>query len=315
MVGYAYAVARVRALETRLLERGQWERLIGADTPEEVWRILGETVYAQKMENRAYHQYEDVFWEELATTADFLRGVVAEQSFLAKYLFRHELHNIKVSLLSKLTGFQGRMTPVSPYSAEKREAIFEAPQWFKGELLAKMAKEFCEREFLDAQDLQRSVDNEYYRYMAKQKEEFTPFLQKFWSDLVELTNLRLLLRVKQMGEGAEFLSSSLLPGGTVPEKEFLSALNWSEEEIKNWWLWKPTGRALLDIESLRSLWRLEKTANDYLTQSLRVTARQAFGEEPLVAFFWNKENEIRKLRIIMAAKINKLPVEEWRERI
>jgi vacuolar-type H+-ATPase subunit C/Vma6 len=60
---------------------------------------------------------------------------------------------------------------------------------------------------------------------------------------------------------------------------------------------------------------VEKAADQFLTGYLERLRRQAFGEEPLFAYFWDKEQEGRKLRVLMAAKINRMPAEEWRERI
>lgn len=314
MAGLAFAVARVRALENKLLDRGQWERLIGAASPEEVWRILGETVYARWMDGRSYHQYEDVFWDELAETADFLRSVVKKDSFVEDYLFKYELHNLKVFFLQKLTGKKGRFLPISLYG-EKEETVLEHPRLYNGGLLTRMAAALQKTSFAGAQDLQRTVDNEYYRYMAEKKSEFSPILQRFWSDFIDLTNLRILLRVKVMGEGEEYLRSFLLPGGNVKPGEFLPALTWSAEEIKSWWIWKPTGRVFKELDSIQPLWKVQKEIYKYLSENLEKTHRLAFGEEPLFAYLWDKENEIRRLRILLAAKINRLPEEEWKGRI
>ena len=319
MAGYAYAVARVRALENKLIDRSQWDRLTGTNSPEEVWRILGETVYARWMEGKKYHQYEDVFWRELAETAEFIRSVTTQDSFTQHYLFRYELHNLKTFFLQKITGeprqMQGSFIPVSMYGREEAEKIVEEPRFHGEGLLAHMAKILHQTEFHHAQDLQRTVDNLYYAYMAAQKKTFSPFLQKFWSDYIDLANLRILLRVKVMGMNEEYLSSFLLPGGNLRTAEFIPALHWTDEEIRNWWLWRPTGRVFKELNTLEPLWKVEKAANEYLSERLDVAQRMAFGEEPIFNYLWEKEQEIRALRILLAAKVNNLPDEEWKGRI
>ena len=314
MAGYAFAVARVRALENRLLDRSQWERLVGADSPEEVWRILSETAYARWMEGKKLHQYEDVFWSELAETAKSLRSMLRKDSFTQNYLFRYELHNLKTFFLQKFTGKRGRFIPLSVYG-EKEETVLENPTLYNGGFLTRMATELQQSTFDHAQDLQRAVDNQYYQYMTELITDFSPFIQRFWSDYVDLTNFRLLLRVRVMGMGEEYLRTFLLPGGYLNTEDFLPALNWSEEEIRNWWIWKPAGRMLKELDALQPLWKVEKEINKYLTERLRITRQQAFGEEPIFAYFWEKENELRKLRILLAAKVNHLPDEEWKGRI
>jgi V/A-type H+-transporting ATPase subunit C len=46
-VGYAYAVGRIRALETRLLTRERVNRMAEAGNIDELLRLLGETQYAE----------------------------------------------------------------------------------------------------------------------------------------------------------------------------------------------------------------------------------------------------------------------------
>jgi V/A-type H+-transporting ATPase subunit C len=327
MSGYTYAVARVRALENGLLSPGRWERLAAAATPEEAWRVLSETVYSRWMENRSPYQYEEVIWDELRETAGLLRKLVEEEgaaaeSFLLAYLLKYDMHNLKSRFLAKAGGRPGKPAPVSRYGGDQAARIMADPKWVEltggqagGDPLARATLTFEEKEFPDPQELQLAVDLFYYGYMAKRSKKFSPALREFWALLVDLINLRILLRVKTMGKDRGFLARFLLPGGLVPEKEFLPALDWSTEEIRNWWFWRPAGKLAAGLEDFSVLWRVEKAADQFLTGYLERLRRQAFGEEPLFAYFWDKEQEGRKLRVLMAAKINRMPAEEWRERI
>lgn len=334
MSGYTYAVARVRALENGLLPPGRWERLATAKTAEEAWRVLSETVYSRWLENRSFYQYEEVIWDELRDTAQLLRGMVkergyaqAQKSFFLAYLLKYDMHNLKIRLLEKLGGQPGKPAPVSSYESDQAGKIMANPQWSSAPVgaghsvrdpLAQATLILEQEEFSDPQELQRAVDRFYYEYMAEKTggaREFSSTLRNFWALLVDLTNLRILLRVKIMGKDKGFLTRFLLPGGLVPEKEFYPALTWSTEEIRNWWFWRPAGRLAAGLEDFSTLWRVEKAANQLLAEHLERFRRRSFGEEPLFAYFWDKEQEARKLRVLLAAKINRIPAEEWKERI
>jgi len=315
MSGYAYAVARVRALENRLLAPNRWERLTAAESAKEAWRVLSETTYSRWQENRSFYQYEEIFWDELRSTADLLRRMTKEGSFFHSYLLKYDMHNLKVYLLARITGFSGKRTPVSSYEGNKVWEIMKNPQRFKGDPFARAVIVLQEQELSDPQELQRAVDLLYYEYMAGRKKDFSPGLKDFWACLVDLVNLRTLLRVKVMKKEEDFLARFLLPGGYVPEKEFLPVLMWTMEEIKNWWYWRPTGRLAAGLENFYPLWRVEKAADELLAGRFETFRRRSFGEEPLFAYFRAKEQEVRKLRVILAAKINRLPAEEWKERI
>lgn len=315
MSGYAYAVARVRALENGLLSPNRWERLAAVENAQEAWRVLGETPYGRWLENRSFYQYEEVFWDELRATSDLLREMTKAGSFLHSYLLKYDMHNLKVYFLEKTTGVSGRRIPVSAYGGNKAAEVMANPEWHKGDPLAQAVLVLQEQEFSDPQELQRVVDRWYYEYMAGRKKDFSPGLKDFWACQVDLINLRTLLRVKVMKKNRDFLARFLLPGGYVPEKEFLTVFNLPMEEIKNWWYWRPAGRLAAGLENFYPLWRVEKAAEELLAARFETFRRRSFGEEPIFAYFRAKEQEVRKLRVIFAAKINRLPAEEWKERI
>ena len=50
---YAYAVGRVRAMETRLLDRSKIDRMVEAKSAEEALKVLGESEYAEYQIGRA----------------------------------------------------------------------------------------------------------------------------------------------------------------------------------------------------------------------------------------------------------------------
>ena len=237
MSGYTYAVARVRALENGLLSPGRWERLAAAATPEEAWRVLSETVYSRWMENRSPYQYEEVIWDELRETAGLLRKLVEEEgaaaeSFLLAYLLKYDMHNLKSRFLAKAGGRPGKPAPVSRYGGDQAARIMADPKWVEltggqagGDPLARATLTFEEKEFPDPQELQLAVDLFYYGYMAKRSGN-SPRPARVWALLVDLINLRILLRVKTMGKDRAFLARFLLPGGLVPER-ISPALAWS----------------------------------------------------------------------------------------
>jgi V/A-type H+-transporting ATPase subunit C len=64
---YAYAVGRVRALETQLLDNARIERMMDSEDPGELLRILQDTVYGQHI-------------SELSDPSDFERMLKKESA-------------------------------------------------------------------------------------------------------------------------------------------------------------------------------------------------------------------------------------------
>ena len=177
---------------------------------------MSETVYSRWMENRSPYQYEEVIWDELRETAGLLRKLVEEEgaaaeSFLLAYLLKYDMHNLKSRFLAKAGGRPGKPAPVSRYEGDQAARIMADPKWVEltggqagGDPLARATLTFEEKEFPDPQELQLAVDLFYYGYMAKRSKKFSPALREFWALLVDLINLRILLRVKTMGKDRGF---------------------------------------------------------------------------------------------------------------
>ena len=62
---YGQSVVTIRVLEKRLLTRNRLERMIEAETPEEVLKLLGETEYSQDMADiQGSQDYETILKRE-----------------------------------------------------------------------------------------------------------------------------------------------------------------------------------------------------------------------------------------------------------
>jgi len=60
---------------------------------------------------------------------------------------------------------------------------------------------------------------------------------------------------------------------------------------------------------------LEKALDDLLMSYIRSARLVTIGVEPLIAWLFAKETEIRNVRMIMTGKINNLPMDMIRERL
>ncbi len=73
---FLYSVTRIRALETKLLDRAKIERMIEARNADEVIKVLYETEYAGSIsEMKSVEDYETVLSKELSKTYELLREI------------------------------------------------------------------------------------------------------------------------------------------------------------------------------------------------------------------------------------------------
>jgi len=151
------------------------------------------------------------------------------------------------------------------------------------------------------------------------KEIDSPFLHELAEIVADVTNIKMYIRARLINKAWDFISRLLVEGGTVGEKiyfensdkpveAFVSALQRSRyaDAVKK-------GFEL--IESKKNVSELERLLDDYIMEYVRRAKMVVMGVEPLVAYLFAKEAEVRNARIIMTGKINGLPVDMIRERL
>lgn len=322
---YAYAVGRTRALETRLLDRARFDRMIDATSAEEALKVLAESDYANAVAELAdVHDFESMLAAELKEAFDLILKISPKPELISIMALRYDVHNLKVLFKAKYLGIKSDLLiPVGSLELDKMEyAVAEEDFRDLPEKLRRAAEDVSE-DFLvnrDPQVIDLLLDQVLYdQLVSSARERGINFLEGMFIRQIDLTNLKSIIRVKRMGLNRELLKNILLPHGSIPNdllagmldeplESLITMLSMSDyadlvsEGVRNW----------LDRGTVSSL---EKLSDDYITAYLKKGKWTPFGLEPLVGYLWAKEIEIKNIRLILVGKINKLPAEAIRERI
>lgn len=322
---YAYAVGRTRALETRLLDRARFDRMIDATSAEEALKVLAESDYANAVAELAdVHDFESMLAAELKEAFDLILKISPKPELISIMALRYDVHNLKVLFKAKYLGIKSDLLiPVGSLELDKMEyAVAEEDFRDLPEKLRRAAEDVSE-DFLvnrDPQVIDLLLDQVLYdQLVSSARERGINFLEGMFIRQIDLTNLKSIIRVKRMGLNRELLKNILLPHGSIPNdllagmldeplESLITMLSMSDyadlvsEGVRNW----------LDKGTVSSL---EKLSDDYITAYLKKGKWTPFGLEPLVGYLWAKEIEIKNIRLILVGKINKLPAEAIRERI
>lgn len=322
---YAYAVGRTRALETRLLDRARFDRMIDATSAEEALKVLAESDYANAVAELAdVHDFESMLAAELKEAFDLILKISPKPELISIMALRYDVHNLKVLFKAKYLGIKSDLLiPVGSLELDKMEyAVAEEDFRDLPEKLRRAAEDVSE-DFLvnrDPQVIDLLLDQVLYdQLVSSARERGINFLEGMFIRQIDLTNLKSIIRVKRMGLNRELLKNILLPHGSIPNdllagmldeplESLITMLSMSDyadlvsEGVRNW----------MDKGTVSSL---EKLSDDYITAYLKKGKWTPFGLEPLVGYLWAKEIEIKNIRLILVGKINKLPAEAIRERI
>lgn len=322
---YAYAVGRVRALETRLIDRGRFERMVDANSADEALKILTETDYANAIgEIDSVYNFETFLVAELKHTFNTILKISPNPQQIAALALRYDVHNLKVLFKEKFLGIKTELLiEAGTIASDKLELAINEDDFrdLPGRLrpvAEKISEEFPLNRNPQLIDL--ALDQALYTdLLAEAVKNKSDFLAGLFQRQIDLINLKSLIRIKRMGLEREFLRTVLLKGGRLPFDRLLSLIDEPLESIIT--ALAMSDYAVLISEGLRewidrgSAARLEKLSDDYITAYLKQGKWTPFGPEPLIGYLWAKEIEIKNIRLVLVGKINKLPAEAIRERL
>ena len=94
---FTQALSRIWVLETRLLDKTKVERMLEANSADEVLKILGETEYANIMGNiKRAADYEEILSAELKRIYHEMYDMSPSKELIDLMGIRYDYHNLKV---------------------------------------------------------------------------------------------------------------------------------------------------------------------------------------------------------------------------
>ncbi|MBM3331875.1 hypothetical protein FJY68_08505 [candidate division WOR-3 bacterium] len=315
---YGFAIGRVRALEASLIDRVRYERFVHARDGEEFVAVLGETAYARLMEGVA---------------ADVTRALDNAATENSTFLSAYALDNWLVHLFS-LPAASRRLKADIKRALSQGKADFSVPE----ELTATEQGSAIARAVADAVEAFATHGNPANVDMVVDRltqevglavAESSEFMVGYLALHADIENLRTAVRLRAEGAGdgdrAEELRTAFLPGGTLTLASLLTSLQQPWPAMLELLAKAPPygkgseafGEYLeqgrIAVSERRSFTRMERLGREAELRYLLQTRYATLGHEPLVTFFLLRENELRNLRLLYAAKLAGLAAEETRE--
>lgn len=322
---YGQSVVTIRILEKRLLTRNRLERMIEAQTPEEVLKLLGETEYSQNMADiHGSQDYEIILKRETERVFLIVRNMIKNTGIVDVLSLKYDYHNLKVLLKSKITGkdFSSLLMQAGTIDASKFKVKFETqsndlPQEIM-EAIDEVQKDFEENH--NPQRIDIIVDKHYFRNLSRLAKEIdVKVITDYVEGLIDFQNMITLFRVQKQKRDARFLETVIFEGGTISKNKIVASINDNTDTILNKFKKEKLGTYLVKgleaFSETKRLSELEKISDNYLMELNKESKYVVFGPEPLFTYLVAKEREINAVRMIMVSKINNISSDKIRERL
>jgi len=323
---FLYVSARIKVLETKLLGKNDIERILDADGPEEALKILSDTDYGSdiaEMDN--IYDFEKVLVKSLSRTIKMLKESFDEHEIIRFFLVKNDYHNLKVIIKSSILGIDPReyFSTLGEVSSEEMIKFSEGettamiPDSMKEALLrAKDAYESTQ----DPQQIDIVLDKALFEEMQAIVDKLNDkFLREYFIAMVDLTNIRAMVRLKKVDADGRTFHDALLAGGSVDtdylKELFTGGISNIVDALSSTPYHEVVEEGIAQWEESGGPSVFEKLIDDYLIGLVRRGLYKPFGPETVIGYLAAKENEMKILRIIMVGKINSISEDMIRERL
>lgn len=319
---YLAISARVRAMEKRLLTRERMERMIEARDSADAAKVLTECGYGELGEVNAANLEVLLAKAQGETFAD-IGAAVRNDALMDVFRIKYDYHNAKVLVKAEAVGSAPERLLLA---AGRYDPAALTENYRKGDL--RMCSETFQAAVAEAKDLLAAdedpqlcdfvLDRACYAELTEAaKASNSSFVQGYVQALIDAVNLRGAVRAARLGQGSDFLSKVLLPGGAVAPDRVLRA---KAEELDRVY----AGTRLAQAAELGaaaaapgggSLTEFERACDDAVTAYVALARRVPFGEQPVVGYLYAREAELTAIRTILSGRMAGLSGDVIRQRL
>lgn len=323
---FSQVIPRLRVYETRLLDKSKIDRMIDSNSANESLKVLQETEYGSLMNNiKKAEDYEVILSEELKRVFHVMYDISPVKSLVDLMSIKYDYQNIKVILKGMFLkeDLSYLLIPVGTVDVSKLKYSIENSDIRDLEPIMRESIEEAMSSFektKDPQIVDIILDKYMFKALVQIKNEINDkFVDKYVVALIDSTNLKTLLRVKKQNKGREFFDSVIIEGGSIDKDKLLGMINDAVENISTKLAFSNYAEFIKSgIEhytKTKSVSLLEKLVDNFIMDMMKNAKIIPFGVEPLLAYIYAKETEIKIIRIIMVGKLNNISAEVVRERL
>lgn len=312
---YIYAVTRIRSRELSLLSESVIAQLLAASGVEDCLRILSERGWG----NPGLPS-EEMFAQEEKKTWDFIRELVPDQmQIFDVFRVADDYHNLKAAVKDSCIdgehpGIYVQGGTLDPETIER--AMAESDYEALPEAMRQTAREAKETllQTRDGQLCDAIIDQAALEAVRKAGEASGEQLLSDYGELICATgNIKTAIRCAKYGKDRPFLMKALSPCKTLDIAALADAASSGTEAVMAYLEHTDYADAIDELK--QSVASFECWCDNRMIETIRPEIHNPFGIGPIAAYILARENEIKTVRIILAAKRNELPEEMLRERV
>ena len=307
---YAYAVARIRAIETKLVDSKGYNTII--TSPMDRFFAVFSEVAGVKVDGvselrSVLKSLEDSF----TGTLYMIKSLILEDEIIRLVSLKYDYELLKLILKESKgheTAIPTEISERSNYSYPVLKSLLEGGKALEtGGIIYEAYASLIEAKDQSGNFIDNQCDRAYYAELFRILEGYgNSFLYEYFTRKIDAINITTTFRLKLQGAKRSSIRERALPFGSIDVSYLEQGIDLNLEGFSSKIIFSPLSRVLSgsgktddEEEQVALVERLlEEELIKFLKESLFVT----FGIEPLLAYLWVRETEVRNLRTILLAK-------------
>lgn len=317
---YGYAVSRLRAMESRLIEPSVLQRMLDSDDLSGALKVLGETSYVQWMTDGGGEGHFDRIVEaELDYVLREAGRFVPDSQLVDLYRLPFDFHNVKVvlkSLFLKSSGKTRRWELLSSLGTVPSDDLITAIESEDYRMLP-----FGLASIVPAcltlwdqsgalSEIERLIDAQLFQtMMVLARESSSEGVSDWIAARIDAENIRNLARLKRAGADLPKVRLFLHEEGHISVDQLLSIYSEPFEFWSRALAFTAVGPILINLSAKGSdlsvlLIEMERMLDDYVSSVIHAYRYSTFAPENVLRYIWMKEMETKNVRILLVGKSN-----------
>jgi V/A-type H+-transporting ATPase subunit C len=317
---YAFAVARVRALETRYIDEVSLNALLTSEGDRFLAQFFEETgirggdgVIVSRILDDLEEAYSQTFRLvcSLILEEEMKRLVALRYDYeLLKFIVKEEkgeVIRIPVSLIERSNYGHGLL----------KSLLTEGKALETGEIMHRTYRDLLERKDVSSRQIDTACDRAFYTELFHLLDENdNPFIRDYFIREIDAVNIITVLRLKLQGKKRTDMRERYIPFGSIDLSYLEEGFDMNLEGFAGRIQFSPFGQVLREIEKSvedeEQVARVERLLDIAQARYLKESVFVSFGIEPILAYLWTKERELNNLRTIFIAKMSGVQADEIR---
>lgn len=317
---YAYACARLSALNKRLIEPQTIQRMLDGSASDAM-RALSDVRYGN-LSDATEADIERMIEREMTDAMQEVRELSPNPAITDLYLLRADVQNLKVLLKARLLNQSETVfTPGGLFDRETLSAMVKDRQYDALPEEIRDAMNTLEKRLeirVEPQAISIALDRAYLAHALKASAKHPVFSQYFKAE-ADFDNVLTFLRLRAMGSSIETFDEVILPEGGITYNDLYSAYELSFDSLNRILGHSVCGNALLAglnaMQRSGNIADVEKARDNYLVSLLSEHKYESETIYPIVGYYLAKEREGKAVRLIVTGKRNGIGDGVIRERL